>query len=363
MTNEAYMRHAIALAERGSGFVNPNPLVGAVIVKDGCIIGEGFHEKYGTPHAERNALSHCTEDPAGAEMYVTLEPCCHYGKNPPCTEAVIAAGIRRVYVGSDDPNPLVAGKGLQMLRDAGIAVETGICKEECDRINRIFFHYITTKLPYGILKTAMTADGKTATRTGKSKWITNELSRAHTHEMRKRCAAILCGIGTVLADDPMLSCRCENPSHPVRVVCDSRLRIPLQSKLVQTAREIPTYIATCSRDAEKTAALEAHGVHVLMTGEDDDGHVDLRALMCKLGAMQLDSILIEGGASLHEAALRTGIVQQVQIYLAPMLFGGADATPAIGGRGVAEVAEAYRLSEPEITRFGDDLLLEYQMRR
>ena len=207
MTHEDYMLRAISLAKQGAGFVNPNPLVGAVIVRDGRIIGDGYHERYGTPHAERNALAHCSEDPAGAEMYVTLEPCCHYGKNPPCTEAVIASGIRTVYVGSDDPNPLVAGKGLQMLREAGIDVHTGICKDACDRINRIFFHYITQKTPYCILKTAMTADGKTATRTGESKWITNEQSRAHVQETRKRCAAILCGIGTVLADDPMLTCR------------------------------------------------------------------------------------------------------------------------------------------------------------
>lgn len=361
MTHEDYMQRAIALAKQGSGFVNPNPLVGAVIVKNGRIIGEGYHEKYGTPHAERNALAHCTEDPSGAEMYVTLEPCCHYGKNPPCTEAVIASGIRTVYVGSDDPNPLVAGKGLQMLRDAGITVHTGICKAACDRINRIFFHYITTGTPYCILKTAMTADGKTATRTGRSQWITNELSRANVHETRKRCAAILCGIGTVLADNPMLNCRTDNPSDPVRVICDSHLRIPAESRIVQTAREIPTYIAACDADADKAAALENAGVHVIMLPADADGHTDLRALMQTLGQMKLDSVLIEGGAGIHEAALRAGIVQAVQIYIAPMFFGGRDAKTAVGGTGIAEIADAYRLSEPEITRFGSDILLEYEV--
>ncbi|MBR6419900.1 MAG: bifunctional diaminohydroxyphosphoribosylaminopyrimidine deaminase/5-amino-6-(5-phosphoribosylamino)uracil reductase RibD [Oscillospiraceae bacterium] len=361
MTHEDYMRRAIALAKQGSGFVNPNPLVGAVIVRDGRIIGEGYHMKYGTPHAERNALANCTEDPHGAEMYVTLEPCCHYGKNPPCTEAVIAAGIRRVYVGSDDPNPLVAGKGLQMLRDAGIAVETGLCKAECDRMNRIFFHYITTGMPYCILKTAMTADGKTATRTGASQWITNELSRAHTHETRKRCAAILCGIGTVLADDPSLTCRTEQPSNPVRIVCDTHLRIPLDCRLVRTAKEIPTYIAACGGDPAKQAALRNAGVQIIPVCEDETGHADLRMLMQKLGEMKLDSVLIEGGAEIHEAALRAGIVQAVQIYMAPMIFGGKTAKTAVGGTGVAEIAEAYRLSEPEITRFGSDILLEYEV--
>ena len=361
MTDEAWMRRAIRLAERGIGFVNPNPLVGCVIVRDGRVIGEGWHERYGTLHAERNALKNCTEDPRGAEMYVTLEPCCHYGKNPPCTEAVIAAGIAKVTVGSDDPNPLVAGKGLQQLRDAGIEVVTGVCKAECDRINRIFFHYITTGTPYCILKTAMTADGKTATRCGRSKWITGEESRRHVHETRKRTAAILCGIGTVLADDPMLNCRTENPSHPVRVVCDSRLRLPPDSQLVRTAKEIPVIAAACVPDTEKQKRLEDAGVQILML-PDENGHVSLRALMQKLGEMHLDSVLLEGGAELHEAALRAGIVQEVQIYIAPKIFGGADAKPAVGGLGVAEVSDAYQLSAPEITRLGDDVLLDYLLK-
>ncbi|MBQ8921312.1 MAG: bifunctional diaminohydroxyphosphoribosylaminopyrimidine deaminase/5-amino-6-(5-phosphoribosylamino)uracil reductase RibD [Oscillospiraceae bacterium] len=361
MTDREWMLRACALAEKGSGFVNPNPQVGCVIVRDGAVIGEGYHERYGALHAERNALKHCTEDPRGATMYVTLEPCCHYGKNPPCTEAVIAAGIRRVVVGSDDPNPLVAGKGLRQLREAGIAVETGVCKAECDRLNRIFFHYITTRTPYCILKTAMTADGKTATRTGSSKWITGEAARNHVHETRKRVAAILCGIGTVLADDPMLNCRLPEPHNPVRVVCDSRLRIPMTSRLVQTAGEIPTVVAACAADAEKQAMLEQAGVQVLLLPEED-GHVSLRALMRELGSMQLDSVLIEGGAELHEAALRAGIVQQVQVYLAPKIFGGKDAKPAVGGLGAETAADAYQLSAPEITRFGDDVLLDFMVK-
>ncbi|MBR6107009.1 MAG: bifunctional diaminohydroxyphosphoribosylaminopyrimidine deaminase/5-amino-6-(5-phosphoribosylamino)uracil reductase RibD [Oscillospiraceae bacterium] len=361
MTDAEWMLRAVALAERGSGFVNPNPLVGCVIVRDGRVIGEGWHERYGSLHAERNALKNCTEDPRGAVMYVTLEPCCHYGKNPPCTEAVIAAGISRVVVGSDDPNPLVAGKGLQQLRDAGIEVETGVCKAECDRLNRIFFHYITTGTPYCILKTAMTADGKTATRTGKSKWITGEEARQHVHETRKRVAAVLCGIGTVLADDPMLNCRTEDPSQPVRVVCDSRLRLPMSSQLVRTAREIPVIAAACVPDPEKQDQLEKAGVQVCMLPAEN-GHVSLRALMRVLGEMHLDSVLIEGGAELHEAALRAGIVQQVQVYIAPKMFGGSGARPAVGGLGIAEVSDAYQLSAPEITRFGDDILLNYTVK-
>ena len=361
MTDEEWMLRAVRLAENGIGFVNPNPLVGCVIVRDGRVIGEGWHERCGGLHAERNALKNCTEDPRGAVMYVTLEPCCHYGKTPPCTEAIISAGITRVVVGSDDPNLLVAGKGLHQLRNAGIEVVAGVCKAECDRLNRIFFHYITAGTPFCILKAAMTADGKTATRTGASKWITCEESRKHVHKTRKRTAAVMCGIGTVLADDPMLSCHTENPSHPIRVICDSRLRIPMTSRLVQTAKEIPVIVAACIPDPEKQAALEQAGVTVLILPEEN-GHVSLSALMRKLGAMQIDSVLLEGGAELHEAALRAGIVQQVQIYIAPRIFGGKDAKPAVGGIGIAEVAAAYQLSAPEVTRFGDDILLEYMVK-
>ncbi len=360
MESTDYMRRAVELARNGIGFVNPNPLVGAVIVKDGRIIGEGWHEKYGELHAERNALKNCTESPEGAEMYVTLEPCCHYGKNPPCTEALIQAGIRKVYIGSDDPNPLVAGKGIQQLQEAGIEVETGVCKTECDRLNRIFFHYITTKTPYCMMKIAMTADGKTATRAGLSKWITGEASRQHVHELRKQFAGIMCGIGTVIADDPSLTCRIENPSNPVRIVCDTHLRIPMDCKIVHTAKEVPTIIATASENHAKLEKLQNLGVQILQVSSKE-GHINLKSLMRKLGAQGLDSVLLEGGSHLHESALRAGIVQHVQIYIAPKIFGGVSAKTAIGGVGVSEVDEAYRLSAPEIRQYGNDILLDYDI--
>lgn len=359
MTDVEFMLRAIELAKKGTGFVNPNPLVGAVIVKDGQIIGEGWHERYGEAHAERNALQNCTINPEGAVMYVTLEPCCHEGKQPPCTEAILAAGIRKVVVGSDDPNPLVAGKGIAQLEAAGIEVSR-VCKEECDRMNEIFFHYITTKMPFVIMKIAMTADGKTATRAGLSKWITGEESRRNVHETRKRCAAIMIGIGTVLADDPTLTCRTENPSNPVRVICDSNMQIPTDCKLVMTAKEIPTYVACCRMDRRKVEILESRGVHVLEI-ISTDGRVNLKSLMRRLGALGIDSVLLEGGAALHEAALRAGIVRKVQLYIAPKMFGGVSAKSAVGGLGVYEVDEAYRLSRPEITRFGDDVLLEFDV--
>ncbi|MCR4645415.1 MAG: bifunctional diaminohydroxyphosphoribosylaminopyrimidine deaminase/5-amino-6-(5-phosphoribosylamino)uracil reductase RibD [Oscillospiraceae bacterium] len=360
MKPEECMKRAIELAENGVGFVNPNPLVGAVIVRDGEIIGEGWHQKYGEAHAEVNALNACTESPVGAELFVTLEPCCHQGHQPPCTDAIIKAGISKVWIGSMDPNPLVAGKGAAMLEAAGIEVVRDFLKEECMKLNKIFFHYISTKTPYVILKIAMTADGKTATRAGLSRWITGVEARRHVHEMRKRCAAIMVGIGTVLADDPMLTCRVENPSNPVRVICDSNLQIPLDCKLVATAKEIPTYVACCGSDSRKTELLEKRGVHVLEI-VSSDGRVNLRSLMRKLGSLGIDSVLLEGGAALHEAALRSGIVQQMQVYIAPKVFGGVSAKSAVGGLGVYEVEEAYRLAPPTISRFGEDVLLDFEV--
>lgn len=358
--NREFMERAIELAHEGEGFVNPNPLVGAVIVRDGKIIGEGYHARYGELHAERNALKNCTENPQGAEMYVTLEPCCHYGKNPPCTEAVINAGISKVYVGSADPNPLVAGKGIAQLRKAGIEVVENVMREECDAINDIFFHYITTGLPYVILKTAMSVDGKTAAYTGHSQWITNEKSRADVHKTRKRAAAIMVGIGTVLADDPMLNCRCKNPSNPIRIVCDAKLRIPLTSKIVQTAREIPTYIATQSQDKELVAELQSLGVNILHM-PTNTYEIDLKYLMSILGRMKIDSVLIEGGASLHTSALKLGIVNKVQMYVAPKVI-GQEGRNAFGPMGVRLVDEALELSAPKVTMFDDDILIEYEVK-
>ena len=282
MTDVDFMREAIRLAERGIGFVNPNPLVGAVIVKNGKIIGRGAHLKYGQLHAERNAFLDCSEDCTGADMYVTLEPCCHYGKNPPCTEAIIEHGIKRVFVGSSDPNPLVGGKGVAMLREHGITVIENFLRDECDALNEIFFYYITNRVPFVTMKYAMTMDGKIAAYTGKSKWITGEAARLDVHRDRLRHAAVMTGIGTVLADDPMLNCRLENGRDPVRIICDSGLRIPIRSKIVGTAGEIPTIIAACRQDNEKISKLQRHGCRVIIT-EPQNGQVDRRQLMKTLG--------------------------------------------------------------------------------
>ena len=355
-----YMKRAMELAKKGFGFVNPNPLVGAVIVKDNKVIGEGYHTSYGNLHAEREAIKSLTESAEGADMYVTLEPCCHYGKNPPCTEAIIENKIKRVYVGSYDPNPLVAGKGIEILRDAGIEVIDGYMRKECDEINPIFFHYITTNEPYVIMKTAVTADGKTACANGDSKWITNEQSRENVHLTRKRCMAILTGVGTVIADDPMLNCRCENPKNPIRVICDSNLRIPQSSQIVKTAGKIPTIVATISDDKEKIKALQNAGVEIIKTAKDN-GRVNLKELISLLGKRKIDSVMIEAGATLNAAMLNSGKVNELHLYIAPKLIGGMDSMPFLGGKSPLKMADAHRLSSPEISTFGDDIMISYKV--
>jgi diaminohydroxyphosphoribosylaminopyrimidine deaminase/5-amino-6-(5-phosphoribosylamino)uracil reductase len=353
------MQRSIELAQKGIGFVNPNPLVGAVIVKDAKIIGEGWHAKYGGLHAERNALAQCSCSPEGATLYVTLEPCCHHGKTPPCTEAIIKNKIARVIIGSLDPNPLVAGKGVKILQEHGIEVVTGVLETECDHLNDIFFHYIKTGRPYVILKYAMTADGKIATVSGHSKWITGEAAREHVHQTRKRVSAIMVGIKTVLADDPLLNCRVENPSHPARIICDSKLQIPLTSKIVATATDIATYVATTAQNHIKKKQLEDMGVTVIQIRELN-GWVDLNHLMEILGALKIDSVLLEGGAQLNYSALQSGIVSKVQAYIAPKIFGGAKAKSPVGGTGVELVNQAFSLLKPSVECLGDDILLEYK---
>ncbi len=365
MFEEKYMLRAIELAKKGVGAVNPNPLVGAVIVKDGRIIGEGYHARYGELHAERAAFAHLTEDARGAEMYVTLEPCCHFGKQPPCTHAIVEHGIAKVYVGSDDPNEKVAGKGIQYLRENGIEVETQVMKEECDALNPIFFHYITTKTPYVMLKYAMTLDGKIATCTGESKWISNEKSRERVQYSRHKYAGIMVGIGTVLADDPMLNARIEGGINPVRIVCDSNCRIPVESRLAKTAKDIRTIVAVSksamdtAEVSEKADDLKALGVEILEIPERD-GHIDIAQLMTELGSLGIDSVLVEGGATLNDSVLRAGVVQELNIYMAPKIFGGADAKVAVGGTGVARVADAHQFELISCENIEGDLLLTYK---
>ncbi len=360
MNDQDWMQKALSLTARGEGWTSPNPIVGAVLVKNGRVIGEGWHEKCGALHAERHALSRCTEDPAGSTLYVTLEPCCHTGRQPPCTQAILEAGISRVVIGSADPNPLVAGKGVQLLRKAGVSVTEGVLRAECDWANRIFLHYIQTGLPYVAMKYAMTMDGKIACCTGASKWITGEEARTHVHRLRHRHRAILAGVGTVLADDPLLNCRMENGRNPVRVICDSALRTPLTSQLVRTAGQIPTILATASAAPAAMQPYRDAGCIVLHL-PGPDGKVDLPALMQKLGTMEIDSVLLEGGGTLNWSMLKVGLVQQVYTYLAPKLFGGASAKTPIEGQGFSLPGDAVRLHGCRVTRLGPDFLIESEV--
>ena len=366
MAEEQFMKRAIELAKQGVGWTAPNPLVGAVVVKNGRVIGEGYHRKYGELHAERNALAACTEDPAGATLYVTLEPCCHYGKTPPCTEIIIEKKIAKVVIGSRDPNPKVAGKGARILREHGIEVVEDYMREACDALNPVFFHYITTKTPYVVLKFAMTLDGKIATRTGASKWITGEAARNHVHQLRGRYAGILAGIGTVLEDDPMLNCRIDGAHQPLRIILDSHLRIPMGSRLVRSAKEYPLLIV-CNesiRDREEGTSriqkLEEAGAKV-WTLPEKNGHPDLNVLMQRLGEEKIDSVLIEGGGTVNEAALKAHIVHHVYAYIAPKIFGGEDAKTPVEGSGIRLPQECANLRLAKITVLLNDMLLEYDV--
>ena len=384
MTDRDFMRRAIALAARGEESVNPNPMVGAVIVKDGKIIGEGWHKKYGGLHAEREAIASLREPAAGATIYVTLEPCCHYGKQPPCTLAIIEHGISRVVIGSRDPNPKVAGGGVKILREHGITVEEDFMREECDALNPFFFHYITTGTPYVRMKYAMTADGKIATKTGASKWISGEASRALVHRWRGACMGIMAGIGTVLADDPMLNCRAEGGRDPVRIICDTNLRIPGSSQICRTAEKCATILVCgfpwlregklqktdlpesglCLEQAERSSRILLfleHGITVYNLPDPAGKGVDLKKLMKALGSEEIDSVLLEGGGTLNESALRAGIVQEVDVFVAPKIFGGKARSP-VEGEGVSLPDEAAGLIMLSAERIGEDLLIRYGLK-
>ena len=362
MTDQNYMLQAIQLAKQGEGWTNPNPMVGAVIVKNGRIIGKGYHKKCGELHAERNAIASLTESAEGATIYVTLEPCCHYGKTPPCTEAIIEQKIKRVVIGSRDPNPKVSGKGIKMLQEAGIEVIEDFMREECDRLNPVFFHYITTKTPYVVMKYAMTLDGKIATKTGASKWITGEAARAEVQHMRHRYMGIMAGIGTVLADDPMLNVRVEGWKSPIRILCDSGLRMPLDGQIVKSAGKYRTIVAYADSENTEAKRKRLHEMRVeTICCPDENNQVDLKKLMKYLGEEGIDSILLEGGGTLNDSALRAGIVQEVQAFIAPKLFGGMNSKTPVEGIGVRFPSEAVKLKCTDICQIGEDIRITCQV--
>lgn len=371
--SEQYMKRAIELAKKGEGRVNPNPLVGCVVVKEGRVIAEGYHQAYGDFHAERNALRSCREEAYGADLYVNLEPCCHQGKTPPCVEIILEKGIRRVFVGCLDPNPLVAGKGIAQLRERGVEVVTGILEQECRKLNEIFFHYIGTGRPFTAMKYAMTLDGRMATDSGSSQWITGEAARRHVHTLRRRYAAILAGIGTVLADDPMLDCRIEEGVNPIRIICDSHLRIPLGSHLVKTANRIPTILACCEngqepyKKEEKRRRLKEAGVKLwtFPAGQafSTESGLKLSSLWERMGKEGIDSVLAEGGGRIHGSLLQEGLVDRVYAYLAPKLVSGEENRAPVQGFGRMQMEEAVELSEAEMISLGGDFLVTGRVRR
>ena len=358
-----FMRRAMELADRGKGFVNPNPLVGAVVVKEGRIIGEGWHEFYGGLHAERNAFKNCTEDTRGAALYVTLEPCCHYGKTPPCTDIVIEKGIARVVVGLTDPNPLVAGKGIEKLRNAGIEVVVGIEQELLREQNRIFLKYITTKQPWVALKTAMTLDGKIATVEEDSKWVTAEAARLRVHQMRSEYRGILVGAGTVRADDPLLNCRLEDKHRqPVRIVVCTKADIALDSQLVRTAREYPLIVAYTAAEEEVLKELWKAGVRTLLCARKE-GKVALKDMLNKLGELGIDSLLLEGGGELNYTFLQENLVDEVFAFIAPKLIGGREAKTPVEGKGFGRMSDAVVLQDLQAEKIGMDFLIRGKVKK
>lgn len=362
MNDKEYMGLALELAKKGCGFVNPNPMVGAVIVKENRIIGQGFHERYGKSHGEINALSSCKESPIDATIYVTLEPCCHYGKTPPCTQAILESGISKVVIGSSDPNSLVAGKGVEILKNHGITVVEQVLRNECDELNQVFFHFIKNKVPFIAMKYAMTMDGKIATDTGSSKWITGAAARQHVHTLRHKYSAIMVGVGTILSDDPLLTCRIENGRNPTRILCDTTLRTPLSSKIVTTAKEVRTILATACNDTEMHKPYLQAGCEVLVIPQKKESkHIDLAQLMISLGNLNIDSILLEGGSTLNWSALQGGMVNKLYCYIAPKLLGGRNSKSPIGGIGVHSPENAFLLKNSKMLQIGEDFLIESEV--
>ena len=359
-SDEKFMKLALSLAEKGRGYVNPNPLVGAVIVKDGKVIGEGYHTAFGKPHAEIEAINSATEDIKGATMYVTLEPCCHQGKTPPCTEAIIKNQLARVVVATTDPNPLVSGSGIEKLKQSNIEITVGVLEERAKIQNEVFIHYMTTNLPFAILKYAMSLDGKIACHTGDSKWITSEKSRTDVHRLRSSVSAVVTGIGTILSDDASLNVRLVDSKgkEPHRIVVDSAARISLDAKILNLDSKSDTYIAvTEAASDEKLKKLEDYGVKIIMT-KSKDGKVDLEELWKELGFLGMDSILIEAGEQLNAALLEAKLVNKIRAYIAPKIIGGTNAKSPIGGYGATNMSEVINLKSMNFTHVENDFVVE-----
>ncbi len=353
------MSKAISLARKGSGWVNPNPMVGALVVRDGRIIGEGFHDHFGSPHAEVEAISNSSEPVDGAMLVVTLEPCIHQGKTPPCAHLIVEKRIKKVIIGMEDPNPLVNGAGIAYLKQNGVEIETGILETDCRRLNEVFVHFITTGLPFVLLKSAMTLDGKTATVTHASRWITGDHSRKLVHKIRQEYSAIMVGADTVIYDDPMLNTRLDGKTgrDPVKVIADSHARVPLTAKIFQYNPQLTIIATTVQACPEKRKSIERLGAQVMICPMKNN-KLDLIYLMQALGKMEVDSVLIEGGSTLAYAALQAGIVNKVMSFIAPKILGGSLAPTPVGGSGIELMEEAIPLKGMKFKKIGQDFLVE-----
>lgn len=355
--DEKYMKLAMQLAGNAIGRTSPNPLVGAVIVKDNRVVGCGWHRKAGTPHAEVHALNQAGELAQGADVYVTLEPCAHYGKTPPCAKALVEAKVKNVYGGLLDVNPKVAGKGFKILEDAGIHVEYGFLQDELRKQNEVFFKWIEHKKPFVVLKAAMTLDGKIATATGQSKWITNETSRAYGYKLRDIYDGIMVGINTVIEDNPMLTARVDGGKNPIRIVVDSSLKIDINANVVQD-KSAKTIIATTDKaDKDKILKLQAQDVDVIVVDKDKNDKVDIEKLLDILGQQNICSILVEGGATLSGSFVAKKLVDKVYFFIAPKIIGGKEAKTPVAGTGILNLQEALALKDIQIEKLEEDVLI------
>jgi diaminohydroxyphosphoribosylaminopyrimidine deaminase/5-amino-6-(5-phosphoribosylamino)uracil reductase len=361
MDDATYMQMALRLAARGEGWVSPNPMVGAVVVKDGQVVGRGYHRRAGLPHAEVEALRAAGAAARGAELYVTLEPCNHQGKTPPCTRAILAAGVRRVVIAARDPNPQVTGGGVEFLAAQGVDITLGVLEAEARRLNEAWFHSVNTGRPWVVAKAACSLDGKIATVGGESQWLTGEAARALGRRLRHRVDAIMVGIGTVLADNPQLTTRLPRGRgtgrDPIRVILDSRLRLPLTARLLHLDSDAPTWVATTSQaPPDAIRGIEARGAQVLVL-PGDNGRVSLPDLMAELGARQVQSLLVEGGAETLGACFDQGLVNRFYFFYAPKILGGQKAPGMVGGRGIVHLGAAHVAKNLSVRRVGGDLLV------
>ena len=354
---ERYMKRALELAKKGDGYVNPNPQVGAVVVKNDEIVGEGYHREFGGPHAEVNAIKAAGQNAKGADLYVNLEPCVHFGKTPPCVDKIIDSKLKRVFIAMKDPNEKVNGKGVRKLKRSGIDVEVGVCKEAALNLNEIYIHYVKTKRPFVGLKLGMSMDGKIATKTGHSKWITGEVSRKRVHELRSKFSSIGVGVNTALKDDPRLTVRLVKGKNPVRFVLDSRGKVQVSAKLLQENMKGQTIVATTDRiSTSKKEELRKAGAKFWVLN-DKEGQVDLDDLLEKVGKAGFDSFLIEGGGEVAWSFLEKDLVDKFYFFKAPKVLGGRNAVPSVGGEGFSRVDEALELKNISIEYLGNDILL------